>query len=205
MIDNIIDRKSVILVIRQEAENFGCISCGLSLSHSLIFRLRDEDVFQVSCLECNCTYLMYRSSVESSKNYDLPILIYLKGGKIKKIIKKHPRFGIMAHGKNDLKPKSGGEYFGSRGGVKKTTNGICYKCGLPACFKLLSSVRCEQSGKRIVAMFDKGASLNFYESSPCNVTVSVCACRKHKHSLELIDAAARLMNGVITSDLVETS
>lgn len=119
-------------------------------------------------------------------------------------IQKHPRFDIMCHGKKDVQPRDGGEYFGSRG-IKPTKSGVCYKCGSDAGLQLISSVRCEESGKRVVAMFDEGATINFRESSPCSVTVSVCACKKHGYNLRLIDAAAKLLNGVITSDLVETS
>jgi len=111
----------------------------------------------------------------------------------------------MCHGRKDEKPKIDGEYFGSRG-IRPTKVGVCYKCGACAELQLISSVRCEESGKRVVNMFDKGgATLNFRESSPCSVTVSVCACKKHGYNLKLLNAAAKLLNGVITSDLVETS
>lgn len=119
-------------------------------------------------------------------------------------LRKHPRHGIPAHGRPDIRPEAGGEFFSSRGIGLDVTPG-CFVCGGTQGMRsnIAAFVRCKDSGKRVVEMFGgKGARLDYREYEPDYVQVKVGACDAHVSCLENLHHITSEAKGTITSDMI---
>lgn len=117
----------------------------------------------------------------------------------------HPRAGIPAHGRPDDRPPEGGEYFAPRGiGVDRTPG--CFVCGGAdddLRDNIAAFVQCRAAGERIVAMFKRGARLDYRDYEPDRVQVKIGACAEHVPQLRrLYDETLR---GVITQDIADSA
>ena len=82
-------------------------------------------------------------------------------------LQEHPRIGIPSHGRPDKRPEGGGEFFQSRPiGLDRVD---CFVCGTGdrdgkghiMLNNIAAYVRCKEAGERVVAMFTKGAWLDY--------------------------------------------
>ena len=84
------------------------------------------------------------------------------------------------------------ERFGSRG--IGTDNVDCFVCGTKCriCFNNISGfVTTQESGQRIVDMFQYGARLDFRPSEPSWIQVKIGACKQHAINLELLNQVVK--------------
>ena len=63
-------------------------------------------------------------------------------------------------------------------------------------------VASKDAGERIVAMFERGAWLDYREYEPNWIQVKIGACDKHKQNLELLERLTIEEKGFITADMV---
>lgn len=116
----------------------------------------------------------------------------------------HPRKGIPAHGKPDIRPERGGEFFYSRGIGTDVTPG-CFVCGGKTghYHNIAAFVECKEAGERVVSFFPTGARLDWRELEPDRVQVKIGACNKHMMNLRVLQIAVTESQGVITEEMVK--
>lgn len=97
----------------------------------------------------------------------------------------------------------GGELFNSRGiGLERTPG--CFICGGDTRLynNIAAFVESKASGKRVVAMFETGAFLDYREHSPNWVQVKIGACKAHVANLERLSDLTRQAHDVITPEMI---
>ncbi len=175
----------------KEAEQFGCPYCGFRSSFSPVASLGTE--LRI-CGECDGDYAILTDGTTQSA-------IGFRGGYYPKL-SIHPRRGIPCHGRPDIRPEQGGEYFHSRGIGIDTTPG-CFVCGgsTELRINLSAHVQCKEAGERIVEMFGYGAAYTYPMLEPDNGQVKVGVCKQHRLNLELLDELTS-ERGVITVTMI---
>ena len=117
----------------------------------------------------------------------------------------HPRRGIPSHGRPDEKPEGGGEFFCSRGIGLDNTPG-CFVCGGGTGLynNIAAFVQCKAAGERVVAMFKKGARLDYRDYEPDRVQVKVGACDNHKENLGVLSQlTSEGEKSIITQEMIQ--
>jgi len=122
-------------------------------------------------------------------------------------LQEHPRKGIPSHGTPDKRPDGGGEFFHSRGIGLDSCN--CFVCGTDIRDKkanmylnnIAAFVQCKEAGERVVAMFKRGARLDYRDFEPDRVQVKIGACDKHLPNLQRLDELTK--DGILTQEMVE--
>lgn len=187
---------SIIAVSVTEFREFGCPYCGfnsgsvpVSGQGAAAFICGDDE----NCGK-NCVVLAD----------DLTISPMGVGG-VYPEVQPHPRRGTPSHGREDKRPEGGGEFFSPRGIGLDTTPG-CFVCGGPQAMlnNIAAFVRTKTAGERVVAMFEKGAWLDYRPSEPDWVQVKIGACDPHLPKLERLMALAREKK-IITAEMIEQS
>jgi hypothetical protein len=117
----------------------------------------------------------------------------------------HPREGIAPHGRADKRPEGGGEYFRPRGIGKDYVD--CFVCTESHKHHELNAniaafVQCKESGERIVAMFERGAWLDYREREPDRIQVKVGACDEHRACLEALARAVEESGVLKMGDII---
>jgi hypothetical protein len=122
----------------------------------------------------------------------------------------HPRLGIPSHGRPDQRPEQG-EYFRSRGIGMDVTPG-CFMCetpfrnaqalsiGNPYMNNVAAFVQCQAAGARVLAMFDRGARLDYRDFEPDRVQIKIGACDAHLVNLKALEELTT--DGTITVERV---
>lgn len=112
----------------------------------------------------------------------------------------HPRRGTPSR-TPDKQPEGGGEFFWSRGIGLDSTPG-CFVCAGEKDMhnNIAAFVQCRESGVRVVAMFYKGARLDYRDYEPDRVQVKIGACDEHVANLRELDRLCE--DGVITKEKV---
>ena len=130
---------------------------------------------------------------------------------VRPTLQPHPRQGIVAHGRPDKRPEQGGDFFNSRG-IGLEWSLTCFCCGATCrdgttgegyLNNIAAFVQCKAAGERVVAMFKRGARLDYREREPDRVQVKVGACDKHLPNLEHLNTDVR--DGVITQEKIKTA
>jgi len=109
---------------------------------------------------------------------------------------------VKPQDKSDIRPGLGGEFFGDQ--FLTTSPGNCFVCGVRRSrtarnfllHTLTAFVVSNDAGKRVVAMFTKGAQF-FYGINDEPRCVQICACDEHLENLKKL--AELTKDGVITS------
>lgn len=170
---------------------FGCPYCGYRSGHHSV---RSMGTVLWVCGDCGKSCCALEDGIAKST-------IGVDGG-IFPELQKHPRRGTPCHGKPDLRPDDGGEFFHSRGiGLERCT---CFICGTQdrdgtgrsVLNNISAFVQCKNAGERVVAMFPQGARLDYRKFEPDRVQVKIGACDKHLSNLGMLDVLTR--NGIIT-------
>jgi ribosomal protein L37AE/L43A len=191
------EKPGVIAVSQKELQQWGCPHCGY---RSGTMSLSGDGAGIWSCGECGKTTVVLAEGVTKSP-YGLGT--EKEGESFHPELQPHPRHGIPAHGNPDKRPEGGGEFFSSRGiGMDMTPS--CFVCGGKSNMRsnITAFVHCKASGKRVVAMFRKGARLDYRESEPDRIQVKVGACKEHLQNLEHLDTTTRQSKGVITGAMI---
>ncbi len=174
-------------VAHNEFNEFGCAHCGYQ---SGFCGIQGQGTAIWTCGECRrTTYVLADDLNQSSMGMGT------KYGTLYPKKKKHPRFGIPKHGAPDRTPPGDGEYFRSRGiGLDSCS---CFICGSKdrtgkgegnyMLNNICGFVSCKAAGERVVAMFERGAFLDYREHSPDRVQVKIGACDKHLSNLENLE------------------
>ncbi|MDD3101852.1 MAG: hypothetical protein PHE59_01785 [Patescibacteria group bacterium] len=193
--------ESVIAVSASEFGKFGCPHCGfrsgsirIQAGGSAAWKCGDEECGKICCILAD-------GVTESSFGFG-------EEGYASKL-QPHPRQGIPSHGRPDKKPESGGEFFRSRGIGLDHCN--CFICGThdrdekghTALHNIAAFVQCKEAGERIVAMFSKGAKLDYRCLEPDYVQVKIGACDSHLVNLQKLNELTK--DGVITADRIKES
>lgn len=192
------EKTNVIAISFKSFELYGCPYCGYRSGYTPVFG-GGSTVFE--CGECRATSVLLADNLSVSSiglcNTTTPgnPTQYPK-------LQEHPRKGIASHGNADPKPKNGGEFFRSRGiGLDQTPG--CFVCGgnetLHA--NISGFVNTKEAGERVVAMFDKGARLDFRLHEPDRIQVKIGACNNHRKNLEKLDELIKETT-VITADMI---
>lgn len=165
-----------LAVSAKETQKWGCPYCGYRSGHSPI---SDGSTSAFVCGECHKGFAILAKGVKKST---------FGFGEFYPELSPHPRRGTRKHGTPDEKPEGGGEFFGSRGIGLDTTPG-CFVCGGKKNLhhNIAAFVQGRAAGKRVVAMFRKGAWLDWRPYEPDRVQVKIGACEKHLLNLELLD------------------
>lgn len=176
----------------------GCSYCGYRSGNSPI---SGGGSAMWQCGECRKTTVILGEGVIKST-----IGIGTKNGSIYPKLRKHPREGIPSHGAQDLKPDNG-EFFRSRGiGLDSCT---CFVCGnneepRRMMNNICAYVSCKDAGERAVALFEKGARLDYREWEPDYVQVKIGACEDHLLNLKILDSLIDA-DDIITKDIISKS
>ncbi|NMB69846.1 hypothetical protein GYA27_01415 [candidate division WWE3 bacterium] len=188
-----------IAISRDDAEKYGCPYCGYQSGFN---HVSGRGASVITCGECKQCFIVLSPGVNVS-----PFGIESgKGQKVYPKLSEHPRKGTPKHGAPDKRPEKGGEFFHSRGiGLD---NCICFVCGTRDrtgrghfCLNNIAAfVTCKAAGERVVAMFGRGARLDYREREPDRVQVKIGACDKHLSNLKKLEKLTE--NGVITEDMV---
>lgn len=147
-------------ILAYELRQFGCPHCGY---RSGFIPIQWGNMAFWRCAECDKVTCVIEDPSGNLPNIQ-PVPAPLT---------KHPRFGIPSHGRPDKRPKSGGDFFRSRGMSTDSSPG-CFACEINE--KHLYSntvyVQCKVAGERIVSMFDKnGIRLDYRRYEPDYVQV----------------------------------
>jgi hypothetical protein len=163
-----------------------------------------------------CPYCGYRSGYEPTQVYVTEVIVcseckglfaVLAQGVTKSTcgfgeLQPHPRGCTPKHGAFDTWPKTGGEYFRSKGIGFDGTAG-CFVCSVRnARYSLTAFVKCKRAGERVVSMFRRGARLDYREYQPDWVQVRIGACEKHREYLKLLHRWTRKADDVITNEML---
>lgn len=183
-----------IAVSRKDYVDFGCPYCGY---RSGISPISARGTAVVICGECDRGFAVLGDGVAKST---------IGFGEFYPELQPHPRDGTLAHGRPDLRPEGGGEYFQSRGiGYDSCT---CFVCGTndrdgrghSMLNNIAAFVRCRDAGVRVVAMFAQGARLDYRDFEPDYVQVKVGACDEHLLNLKRLHKLVK--DGVIKPEMV---
>ncbi|MBI2050381.1 MAG: hypothetical protein HYT31_01070 [Parcubacteria group bacterium] len=190
------EQQPIIAVSAAEWKQFGCPYCGYRSGYP---RMSCGGATLVECgsPECNKGCLVLAEDITES-----PVGI----NNIYPQLQDHPRRGIPSHGQPDTRPEGGGEFFRSRG--MGLDNCSCFVCGTHdrdgkghyMLNNIAAFVRCKEAGERVVAMFARGARLDYREHEPDYVQVKVGACDAHQPNLILLNALTR--DGIITVERI---
>ena len=107
----------------------------------------------------------------------------------------------------DIRPGSGGEFFSSRGIGYDTC--ACFICGATDrtgegytfVNNIAAFVRTKEAGQRVVAMFKRGARLDYRAFEPNWIQVKIGACDKHLVNLQLLEVLTDKKH-IITEDMI---
>ncbi len=186
-----------LVVALEELEAFGCSSCGYR-SGTMPISCAGAAVW--TCGDCGASCLVLAEGLTAVPDAwvnecGLPV-------------QPHPRRGIPAHGRPDRQPEGGGEFFHPRGLGKDWTPG-CFVCGGPRDLydNVAAFVQCREAGDRVVAMFERGARLDYREHEPDRVQVKVGACAAHAGSLRALmraTAAEQRVTAAMVRDAAES-
>lgn len=181
-----------IAVAAKEVEQFGCPYCGYRSGTSPI---SGGGTTVVICSECDRSYAVLAEGVISST---------IGFGDLYPELVDHPRRGTPSHGRPDKQPEQGGEFFWPRGIGLDVTPG-CFvgggKNGLRN--NIAAFVQCKAAGERVVAMFHRGARLDYRDYEPDRVQVKIGACKRHLLNLRRLDNLTRACGGIITAEVVQ--
>lgn len=172
--------QTIVAVALTEMQSFGCAFCGYRSGSSSI---QNGGTAMWQCGECGQTTVALMDVTKSSIGIGTPYgYVYPK-------VRKHPRYGRPSHGRLDEHPLRG-ENFRSRGiGLDLCQ---CFVCGTndrdgkDHCMlhNIAAFVACKDSGERVVAMFERGARLDYREYEPDRVQVKIGACDTHVSNLK---------------------
>ena len=185
----------IIAISIEDMRNWGCPNCGYQSGYSYI---SVPGASTWTCGECGYGFIVLASGVMIS-----PLGVGSgKGPTIYPKITEHPRKGTPSHGKPDKQPAGGGEFFKSRGiGVDMCTCFVCTNKKLPTTMNNIAAfVQCRKAGERVVALFQRGARLDYREREPDYVQVKIGACDKHLPNLRRLDDLTH--DGVITQERI---
>lgn len=170
---------------------FGCPYCGC---RSVYMAISQGGLMNMGCGECNKPFYVLADGLEVSD-------VEANGAYPRRV--NHPRQGIPAHGRPDLRPENGGEFFRSRGIGSDWIDG-CFVCG--GAHKLYNNIAAfvqgKAAGERIHRMFAQGGRLDYREHSPDRVQYKLGACNQHLPKLRWLQELTREADGVITSEMV---
>lgn len=182
---------NVLAISVSDYRKWGCPTCGFRSSYSAV---SFGGAAVAYCTQCNHTFVLLAAGVSESP---------IKVDNQTPSISPHPRTGTPSHGKPDVAPASGGEFFRSRGiGL---AHYACFVCqdNLDRT-KLVSNIAAfvvgRKAGERVVEMFGEAAFLDYRESEPDRVQVKIGACKKHKHNLKRLDSLVQ--DGIITAEKI---
>lgn len=188
----------IIAVKGSEVSKWGCPYCGY---RSIGTPISGGGTAVCRCGECHNEFAALADGLNKST---------IGFGDFYPELQDHPRAGTPSHGKPDLRPKSGGEFFRSRGiGLDLCP---CFVCGTKYRdeenqyiynHNIAAYVQCKAAGERVVAMFPQGARLDYREYEPDYVQVKVGACDKHLANLKVLNFQVR--KGVITEEMLNIS
>lgn len=182
------------IAVSQEAYNqWGCPHCGY---RSAFQSMSAGGVAVLQCADSDCRrgFLIFAEGVTVSS-----IGLGGDGETVYPKLQPHPRAGTPSHGSPDKRPEEGGEYFYSRGIGSDRVN--CFVCGVDCYSNIAAFVQCKASGERVVAMFGKGAWMDYRESEPDRIQVKVGACKEHFSALEKLHKITE--DGRITAERIK--
>ncbi len=175
----------------KDMNSWGCPLCGFRSGRTPI----SQGPFAVwSCGECNKGCVIYCGDLPMPDTYNGSS----EWGNSPIKLESHPRAGIPARGRADVRPEGGGEYFYPRGLGKDYCPG-CFVCGGEEGLynNVAAFVNTREAGERVLALFDnKGVRLDYREHSPDRIQVKLGACEDHINNLEAISHLRK----VITAD-----
>ena len=186
-----------IAVSEKDRRDFGCPYCGYRSGRSPI---SGRGTAVVICGECHSSFAVLGDGVARSA---------IGFGEYYPELQPHPRNGTLAHGRPDMHPEGGGEFFQSRGiGYDSCT---CFVCGTndrdgkghSMLNNIAAFVQCREAGIRVVAMFLQGARLDYRDFEPDYVQVKVGACDEHLPNLKRLNKFVD--DGVIKPEMVVTA
>ena len=194
---------SKFAVTSSDLDKWGCPHCGYAYSS---FHLHVGNAASGNCGECGGGVHAVADGMTQS-----PIGIGHRdkdGNDVTEYPKvvPHPRAGIPKHEKPDVRPEGDdatAEFFSSRGIGTDTTPG-CFVCGGEkwAYNNIAAFVGHKNAGERVVALFEKGARLDWRPNEPTWIQVKVGACDRHLPNLRALDRLTRERDKVITADIV---
>ena len=189
------EQSGPLAVSGSEVEQWGCPYCGYRSGYSWASG-GGASIFV--CGECEKGFVILAEGVTRSS--------FGFGDGFHPELSVHPRAGIPSHNSSDKRPEGGGEFFNSRGiGLDNCT---CFICGTRdrdgkghvALNNIAAFVQCKEAGERVVAMFLRGARLDYREYEPDRVQVKIGACDRHKPNLKDLDKLTS--DGIITQDRI---
>jgi len=182
------ETQGVIAVSETEIRQFGCPYCGYRSGHTSISAF-GSNVWICGSGECRKECCILAEGVTRST---------IGFGSFYPELQAHPRRGIPSHGAPDKKPDGGGEFFYSRG-IGMEWELSCFCCGARdyrhrsrdtskpgngLLNNIAAFVECKAAGERVVAMFQKGARLDYRDYEPDRVQVKIGACNTHLPNLQ---------------------
>lgn len=186
--------QAVIAVSVAELREFGCPHCGYRSGYTPISG-GGTAAWICGSGECGKTSCVLADGATKST---------IGFGDFYPELQPHPRKGTPSHGQPDKKPDGGGEFFRSRGIGLDTTPG-CFVCEGSKCLRnnIAAYVQNKESGERVVALFSKGARLDYREYEPDHVQVKIGACDSHLPNLERLHSL--VSDGIITKERIAQS
>lgn len=184
--------ETVIAVSGAELQKFGCPHCGYRSGYSHMSS-GGSTVWRCGSDECGEACCVLSEGVTKSR---------IGFGDVYPELQAHPRRGIPSHGRPDKRPEGGGEFFRSRGiGLDDCTCFVCEthdRDGRGHCMlhNIAAFVQGKEAGERVVAMFPRGARLDYRDFEPDRVQVKIGACDSHLSNLEKLNELTQ--DGVIT-------
>lgn len=206
-----------IAVLMSDVNKWGCPSCGYR-SGSMPIQMGGTGVWR--CGECGESCFVLADGLEETSfgiDDQGTTVIPMRGSELDASIKRfkrvaHPREGTPSHGRPDQRPPQGGEYFGSRGpGVDRAPG--CFVCpraenpptkreDMEMFHNIAAFVVTKEAGERVVAMFGRGAWLDYRERTPDRIQVKVGACETHLRNLEALHSVTSRAEGVLTDEFI---
>jgi hypothetical protein len=162
----------------EDVNAFGCPHCGYR-SHS--HPIQQGPFTQAQCGECRKGFVVYCGNLPLGPTWQDSDT--WGGSPI--VMERHPRTGTPSHGKPDKRPDdNGGEFFYPRGVGMDNSPG-CFVCGGDEGMypNVAAFVQCKEAGERVVALFARGARLDYRDFEPDRVQVKIGACKAHEAGL----------------------
>lgn len=168
----------VIAVSSSQHNKFGCPYCGFQSGTTPV---SGHGEAHWVCGDCGKTSWILMDGITETET---------KINGYPPVFQEHPRKGTPKHGASDIRPDSGGEFFKSRGIGMDVCS--CCVCDANADMShylnnIAAFVKCKAAGERVVAMFQKGARLDYREREPDRVQVKVGACDEHMFVIKNLD------------------